>query len=111
MCSVARKGWFFRTGTTVPCVSRLKHCGETIRRPPTLTAPSGRLERTRGIENTQGMSLCHGLCPILHVELAQDVLNVVLDRERTDAEHLSDRGVALSPLHPAQDLDLTPGEQ
>src|SRR5262249_55195924 len=42
----------------------------------------------------------------LHVELAVDLANMVLQRQRADRELLADLSVALALAHPVHDLEL-----
>src|SRR6185295_16037032 len=52
----------------------------------------------------------HSLGSVLYIEFAQDFLDMVLYRERTDTKDLSDLVVALALLHPGQDFDLACGQ-
>ena len=55
-------------------------------------------------------SFSHGLRPILYVEFAQNLLDVVLYGQVADVEDLSDLVVAFAVFHPCQDFDLACGQ-
>jgi hypothetical protein len=45
---------------------------------------------------------------ILNIELAPNLLGVVLERQMADVDDLGNLVVALAPLHPVKDLDRSP---
>ena len=51
-----------------------------------------------------------GLHSVLDLELFKDILDVVLDREGADEEHISDFMVGLTRRDPAQDIVLAQTE-
>src|SRR4051812_32404866 len=71
----------------------------------------GRGSARSGAEDAQREALADGLGAILDVELSQDLLHVVLHRERADLEDRADLDVALAEVDPLQDLLLAHGEQ
>src|SRR5581483_10768901 len=66
---------------------------------------------TSGAEDPQREALAHGLRPVLHVQLPQDLLHVVLHRERADLEDRADLDVALAEVDPLEDLLLAHRQQ
>src|SRR5882757_11387794 len=65
---------------------------------------SGPLPDVSDIEDAQLQRPADGVRAVLDVELAQDLLHVILDRQRADTQDGSDLGVALAEMDPAQDL-------
>src|SRR5262249_24827880 len=64
-----------------------------------------------GVEDAQLERLADRLGAVHHIELAQDLLHVVLHRERADLEDGADLVVALAEVDPAEDLLLARGER
>src|SRR5262245_64539660 len=62
-------------------------------------------------EDPERESSADGLGAVLNVQLAQDLLDVVLHRERADPENRADLDVALAEVNPAKDLLLPGSEQ
>src|SRR5438094_3157292 len=58
------------------------------------------------IEDAQLERLADRLRAVHHVQLAQDLLHVVLHRERADLEDRADLEVALAEINPLQDVEL-----
>ena len=56
------------------------------------------------IEKAQRQRPADRLGAITDVELAQDLLHVILHRQRTDAEDGADLEIALAEMDPSQDL-------
>src|SRR6266480_5217843 len=71
----------------------------------------GPLPDVSDIEDTQLQRPADGVRAVLDVELAQDLLDVILDRERADTQDGSDLEVALAEMDPAQDLLLSRAER
>src|SRR5690242_18083105 len=74
------------------------------------TAPFFSKIKSSGVQNPQLERLADRLGAVHDVELAQNLLHVVLDRERADLEDRADLEVALAQVDPLQDVLLAGGE-
>src|SRR2546425_12552295 len=66
--------------------------------------------RTLWIQNPKFKGLADRLRAVHHVQLAQDLLHVVLHGERADLEDGADLEVALSEIDPLEDVELAHGK-
>src|SRR2546429_7216681 len=66
--------------------------------------------RTLWIQNPQFKGLADRLRAVHHVQLAQDLLHVVLHGERADLEDGADLEVRLAEVDPLEDVHLAHGE-
>src|SRR6185369_9007207 len=63
-----------------------------------------------GIDDSGVQRFAHRLRAVYDFELAQDLLDVVLHRERADRQDRADFGIALAEVNPLQDFALARGE-